>query len=70
MKFEDTESIERIVILEKNSKGNISKCNLCNINFTALQPCIICQLIIEKEKEVSRKLSLIELRELTSGFFS
>ena len=56
--------IDRIVILEKNIKGDLSRCNICNINFTAIQPCIICQLIIEKENDLGRKITKEEFREL------
>ena len=56
--------IERIVILEKNVKGDLSKCKVCTINFTALQPCIICQLRIEKEQELGRKLTKQEFEDL------
>lgn len=33
-------NIDRIAILNKNVKGDLSRCNICNINFTAIQPCI------------------------------
>jgi len=58
------EEINRIVILEKNIKGDLSKCEICNINFTAIQPCIMCQLIIEKEEELGRKLVKEEIFKL------
>jgi hypothetical protein len=58
------EKIDRIFIFEKNVKGDLIKCNICNINFTAIQPCIICQLIIEKEMELGRRLTKNEFDEL------
>ena len=59
--------LNRIVILEKNIKGDLSRCNICEINFTAIQPCIMCQLIIEKEEELGRKLTKEEVCELNDG---
>lgn len=59
----------RIVILHKGIRGDLSRCKICNINFTAIQPCIICQLIKEKEQELERKLTEEEFRDLTSKFF-
>ena len=58
------EDIDRIVILEKNLFGNLSKCRTCNINFTAIQPCIVCQLVIEREENLRRKITREEFREL------
>jgi len=49
-------NINRIVILEKNVKG-------------AMQPCIICAAIIDKEEELGRKLTQEEFRDLTRGLF-
>ena len=57
------EELNRIVILEKNIKGDLNRCEICNINFTAIQPCIICQLRIEKEQELQRQLTREELHE-------
>jgi len=59
--------IKRLIILNKTIKGDLSKCNICNVNFTAIQPCIICQSIIEKEKKVGRKLTSEEFRKLIKG---
>jgi len=63
------EELNRIVILEKNIKGDLSRCNVCDINFTAIQPCILCQLIIEKEEKLGRKLKKEEVYELHEEFF-
>ena len=60
--------INRIVILDKKVRGDLSRCNVCNINFTAIQPCIICQLIIEKEEELGRKLKRDEFDDIVKGF--
>jgi len=60
--------INRIVILDKNIRGDIIKCNVCRINFTAVQPCIVCQLIIEKQNELERKLTEKELNDLIKWF--
>ena len=56
--------MNRIVILEENIKGDLFKCQSCDINFTAIQPCIICQLKIEKEKELGKKLTEEEIFKL------
>jgi len=56
--------LNRIVILKKNIKGDLSICNVCDINFTSIQPCILCQLRIEKEKKLGRKMTRKELYEL------
>jgi len=62
-----SEEINRIVILEKNIKGDLSKCQICKINFTAIQPCIMCQLKIEKEEELGRGLTEKEIKEIYQG---
>jgi len=61
-----SKDINRIVILNKNIKGDLSKCNICNINFTAIQPCIVCQLIIEKEQKLGRKLTREEFLDINN----
>ena len=62
------EEIDRIVIFEKNIKGDLSKCKICKVNFTAIQPCIICSAIIEKEKELGRKLFKEEFEDVISMY--
>ncbi len=62
-----SEEINRIVILERNIRGDLSKCKICNINLTAIQPCIICASIIEKEEKLKRKLTKEEFDEITEG---
>lgn len=59
--------INRIVILEKNIKGDLGRCKICNTNFTAIQPCIVCRSIIEKEQELGRKLTKEEFKDLIKG---
>ncbi len=59
-----SDKINRIVILEKNIKGDLSRCQICKTNFTAIQPCIMCQLKIEKEQELDRKLTKEEIWKL------
>ncbi|GBE19780.1 MAG TPA: hypothetical protein ENG87_05720 [Candidatus Pacearchaeota archaeon] len=61
-----SQEINRIVILEKNVFGDLKRCPICGINFTAIEPCILCALRIEKEKELGRKLTRGEFREITS----
>ncbi len=61
--------INRIAILEKNIKGNLFRCNICKINFTAIQPCIMCQLRIEKEEKLKRKLTREEFCDIIDGIF-
>ena len=59
--------INRIVICKKgkyNVFGDLRRCKICQINFTAVQPCIMCNLRIEKENEKGRKLTSAELRKL------
>lgn len=58
------DEINRIVILEKNVVGDLKKCNVCHINFTAIQPCLMCSLRIEKEKELGRKMTKQEFEDL------
>ena len=60
-------NINRILILKKGVHGDLSKCKLCKTNFTAIQPCIVCQSIIEKEQALGRKLSNKECADLTNG---
>jgi len=64
------EELNRIVISEKNIKGDLNRCEICKINFTAIQPCIICQLRIEKEQELQRQLTREELHDLTKDIFN
>lgn len=52
-----------MIILEDNIKGDLCRCQICKVNFTAIPPCIICQLIIEKEDELGRNLTKEELWE-------
>lgn len=59
-----SEELNRIVILEKNIKGDLSRCQICKINFTAIQPCMMCQLKIEKEEELGRELTKEEIKEI------
>ena len=61
----EDEEINRIVILRENVFGDLKRCSVCKINFTAIDPCIICSLRIQKEKELGRKLTKEEFRELT-----
>lgn len=63
------EEINRIVILDEKVKGDLSRCKICGINFTAIQPCIICQLKIEKEQKLGRQLTREEFYDLTKEFF-
>lgn len=58
------DKIDRVVILEKNIQGDLFRCKICKINFTALQPCIMCQLRIEKEEKLGRNLTKQELYKL------
>ena len=62
-----SEELNRIVILEKNIKGDLSRCQICKINFTAIQPCMMCQLKIEKEEELGRELTKEEIKEIYQG---
>ena len=62
------EEINQIIIAKVEGKnkiyGNLSRCNTCKINFTAIQPCIICSLIKEKEGQLGRKLNKQEYEDL------
>jgi len=63
--------IDRIIIAEKGKYyvfGDLRKCKTCDVNFTAIQPCFTCALRIEKEKELGRRLTKEEFRELFSFF--
>jgi len=59
--------VDRLVILEKNIHGDLSRCNVCGINFTAIQPCIVCSLIIEKEQKLKRRLTENEINQIIKG---
>ncbi len=67
-KEKEKEEINRIVIYHPEGKtkvfGDLKKCPICNINFSAITPCIVCELRIKKEKELGRKLTKQEFREL------
>jgi len=65
---EEDEKINRIIILEKNVIGDLHRCKVCNINFTAMQTCILCQLVIEKEQELGRKLTKQEFHDTIKWF--
>ena len=58
------DEINRIVILEKSVFGDLKRCPICKINFSAINLCIVCSLKIEKEEELRRKLTKEESREL------
>ena len=62
------EKINRIVIGEKNIRGDLRRCKICDVNFTAFDNCIICQLIIEKQDKLGRKLTKEEFNDLVSSF--
>lgn len=61
------EEIYRIVIDYPGKisiRGDLKRCEICKINFSAGAPCLMCQMRINKEKELGRKLTLEEFREL------
>ena len=62
------ERLNRIVILEKNIRGDLKRCRICNVNFTAFDNCIICQLILEKQEKLGRKLTKSEFKDLIKEF--
>ena len=59
--------LNRIVILDKNVKADLSRCTQCNINFTAIQPRIVCQSLFEKEQKLGRKLTKKEFEDTLGG---
>lgn len=61
------EPINRLVILGDKVHGDLFRCNICQINFTAIQPCIICSAIIEKQNKLGRKLNKEEFDCLRKG---
>ena len=61
------EKIDRIIIDQKGKYrvvGDLKRCEVCGINFTAIPPCIMCTLRLEKEKELGRRLTKKEFKEL------
>ena len=60
--------IDRIVIAETDGKykvfGDLKKCKICNINFSFIEPCIMCSMRTDKEKELGRRLTQEEYDEL------
>lgn len=62
--------IDRIVVAETDGRykvfGDLKKCEICGINFSAKQPCVMCSMRINKEKELNRKLTKQEWDELFS----
>jgi rRNA-processing protein FCF1 len=59
--------INRIIIAKRgkfNIFGDLKRCKVCKINFSAISPCIMCSLRIKKKKELGRKLTKKELRDL------
>jgi hypothetical protein len=62
------EGISRIIIAKTAGKykifGDLKKCKICGINYTAIQPCIVCSMIEEKEKKLKRKLTEKEFSSL------
>jgi len=67
MAIEKIEDINRIVILKDKVKGDLSICKICKINFTAIQPCILCAALIEKQKKLGRKLNKEEFEHIRKG---
>ena len=66
-----TERIDQIIIAETEGRrkifGNLKRCEVCRINFTALQPCIICSAVIEQERELGRQLTRDEYDKILGG---
>lgn len=65
------EKLNRIIIAKKGKIrvfGYLSRCEICGINFSAIQPCIICSMKTEKEKKLRRKLTREEFKELFEFF--
>ena len=61
------EEINRIIINCQGKYrvvGDLGKCKICKINFTAISPCIMCTLRLKKEKELGRRLTEREWKEL------
>jgi len=54
----------RIVILEKNVVDDLKRCPVCEVNFTAVEPCLMCSLRIEKEEELGRPLTKQEFQKM------
>jgi len=72
------DELNRIIIMEKGKNvdgknvrifGDLQKCQVCKINFSAFPRCIMCTLIAEKEKKIGRRLTRIEFRKLVKEFF-
>jgi hypothetical protein len=62
---DELKGINRIIISKKRVFGDLKRCKYCHINFSAMEKCFLCCLVEEKEKELGRKLTLQEFRELT-----
>ncbi len=56
--------IDRIIIEDEKVYGDLKRCKICKINFSAFEECMICSLIIEKEEELGRKLTKEEFDKL------
>lgn len=63
------EEIERIIIDypgKVSVRGDLKRCEICKINFSANSPCLMCLMRINKEKELGRKVTREEFKELFS----
>lgn len=62
------EKLDRIFIAETDGRhkvfGDLKRCEICDINFTAIQPCIMCAMRTEKEQELGRRLTKEEFDKL------
>ena len=59
--------VDRIVIAEIYGKnkvfGDLRKCKICNVNFSAKGNCILCDMRIEKEGKLGRELTKEEWKK-------
>jgi len=67
--------VERVVIAEKGKDhlivGNLTRCPICKLNFTTIiegksDACVMCEMRLEKEKELGRRLTEKEMKKLFS----
>jgi hypothetical protein len=64
------EEIKQIIVDTGYEKGrnrvvaNLKKCSICNLGFSISDPCVMCQMRMDEEKRLGRKMTQEEWDKL------
>jgi hypothetical protein len=64
-----SEEIERIIVDTGNDGknrviANLKKCSVCRVNFSITDPCTMCQMRMDEEKRLGRRMTQKEWDKL------